>query len=267
MKVPQRTQFPHLHRHHEIFCTADATTFATGSKDTLDIAISGLAVQPGQQRQQQDRHHERLRGGVHGAPNGDKIIYFGLEKNKDNGNNNVGFWFLQGNAELRRRPAGHVTWTGRTWSATSWSCPSSPTAAASAHHRLPVGRRCNAARSIAARGTRPATASATSASSGHDLCDHQLGATPVQRNNTSRPWLTADATLGVGHTIVPPDFFEGGINLTKAFAEQGGTAPRASTPSSATHARRRQRRRRCSTTPAAARAVQDDHDASTGTDA
>ena len=29
---------------------------------------------------------------------GDKIMYFGLEKNKDNGTNDVGFWFLQGNA-------------------------------------------------------------------------------------------------------------------------------------------------------------------------
>ena len=41
------------------------------------------------------------------------------------------------------------------------------------------------------------------------------------------PWLTSDATLGVGKAqIVPPDFFEGGINLTKAFASGGGgTAP------------------------------------------
>jgi hypothetical protein len=38
-------------------------------------------------------------------------------------------------------------------------------------------------------------------------------------------WLTADATLGVGRTVVPPDFFEGGINITKIFAESGSTAP------------------------------------------
>jgi hypothetical protein len=38
------------------------------------------------------------------------------------------------------------------------------------------------------------------------------------------PWLTADATLGVGKTgkVVPPDFFEGGIDLTQAFANSGG---------------------------------------------
>ena len=29
------------------------------------------------------------------APNGDEILYFGLEKNANEGNNNVGFWFLQ----------------------------------------------------------------------------------------------------------------------------------------------------------------------------
>ena len=69
-----------------------------GSKDTLNITPA-VAVQPGQQRQQQDRHHERVRGAYHIGPDGDKIIYFGLEKNKDNGNNNVGFWFLQSNAD------------------------------------------------------------------------------------------------------------------------------------------------------------------------
>ena len=32
------------------------------------------------------------------ATTGDRVVYFGMEKNKDVGTNNVGFWFLQGNA-------------------------------------------------------------------------------------------------------------------------------------------------------------------------
>ena len=36
------------------------------------------------------------------------------------------------------------------------------------------------------------------------------------------PWLTSDATLGVGNTVVSPDFFEGGIDITQAFQGQRG---------------------------------------------
>ena len=45
------------------FNTSDASTFATGSKDTLPITPR-LAVQLRQQRQQQDRRDERVRGVV-----------------------------------------------------------------------------------------------------------------------------------------------------------------------------------------------------------
>ena len=37
-------------------------------------------------------------------------------------------------------------------------------------------------------------------------------------------WLTANGS-SVGHTVVSPDFFEGGINITQAFQGHGGTTP------------------------------------------
>ena len=40
---------------------------------------------------------------------------------------------------------------------------------------------------------------------------------PIEETTHHDPWLTSDATLGVGHTVVPTDFFEGGINLTEVF--------------------------------------------------
>ncbi len=43
---------------------------------------------------------------------GDHIIYFGMEKNTDNGVNDVGFWFLQGNANCAGKPGGGTAWTG-----------------------------------------------------------------------------------------------------------------------------------------------------------
>jgi hypothetical protein len=50
---------------------------------------------------------------------------------------------------------------------------------------------------------------------------------PLEENDSiTTSWLTADATIGVGHTVVPANFFEGGINLTDAFADAGaGAAP------------------------------------------
>ena len=68
-------------------------------------------MQPRQQRQQQDRHHERLRHAVHRRANGDKIFYFGVERNVSNGTNDVGVWFLQSGASCSA-PSGHLNFTG-----------------------------------------------------------------------------------------------------------------------------------------------------------
>jgi hypothetical protein len=201
------------------FCTGDDTTFATGSKDTLDItgwqcnhdnnvnskidimnAYAGAYVVPA--------------GGVNA---GDKIMYFGLEKNKDNGTNDVGFWFLQGNASCSA-PSGHQDWSGKhtvgdvlvVSEFTNGGGVSNITA-----YRW-VG------------GTNPLTQIGTAGdckiSSGNDTMCATTNSGATQFNTTvTTPWLTSDATGGVGRTkIVPPDFFEGGINLTKAFAQSGG---------------------------------------------
>src|SRR5262249_9166030 len=57
------------------------------------------------------------------------------------------------------------------------------------------------------------------------ICATTNSGTKVTNTHITVPWLTSDSTLGVGHTIVPPDFFEGGIDLTQAFKNVGGTAP------------------------------------------
>ena len=62
----------------------------------------------------------------------DRLMYFGLDKNKDNGNNNVGFWFLQGSANCASiGPRRHME-RQHTRTATSSSSPNSRAAAASA---------------------------------------------------------------------------------------------------------------------------------------
>ena len=211
-----------------IFCTNDTTTFATGSKDIL--AISGWQCNADNNVNSKIDIMNAYAGSYRAA-NGDRIIYFGLDKNKDNGNNNVGFWFLQGNANCDAS-SGTATWTGAhtdgdvlvvseftngggvsgitayQWAGGADGCIDSDGDAT----------RCDglpSARAATARSRVPSTISAQPPTPG-----------PTEENDAiTTKWLTADATLGVGHTVVPPDFFEGGINITKIFSESGSTAP------------------------------------------
>ena len=109
------------------FCTGDDTTYATGSKDTLGIGNGGW----------QCNHDNNVNSKIdimnayvlqYTAPNGDKIFYFGVERNVSNGTNDVGVWFLQGGASCTA-PSGSANFTGDTWTATRWSSPSRPPAA------------------------------------------------------------------------------------------------------------------------------------------
>jgi hypothetical protein len=200
------------------FCTADTTTYATGSKDTLDI--------PGWQCNKDNNVNSKIDimnayAAAYTATNGDKIIYFGMEKNKNNGTNDVGFWFLQGNAScVSTGPS--VTWSGThalgdvlvvsefsqgggvsTITAYKWVGGSTPL--------VPFGQGGDCKTDTTGDDTLCATTNATGSA--------------TWNTNITTKWKTADATLGVGNTIVPPDFFEGGINLTKAFLNSGSTVP------------------------------------------
>jgi hypothetical protein len=210
------------------FCTADPSTFATGSKDTLDI--SGW---------QCNRDHNvnskidimNAYAAAYTASNGDKILYFGMEKNKDNGTNNVGFWFLRGNASCVSGGQA-VTWSGlhqvgdvlvvseftsgggvSTITAYRWVGGSTPL--------LPFGQGgdCKTAPS----GQTDSLCATTNAKG-----DTGAGALAWNESVTTK-WKTSDATLGVGNTVVSPDFFEGGINLTKVFAAANQQVPCFST--------------------------------------
>jgi hypothetical protein len=211
------------------FCTADTTTFATGSKDIL--AISGW------QCNKDNNVNSKIDimnayAASYKASNGDRIIYFGLDKNKDNGNNNVGFWFLQGNADCDATN-GTATWSGShtdgdvlvvseftngggvsgitayQWAGGANGCIDSDGDA----------NRCDGL-SFGQGGDCKATLSG-----GDNICATTNSGPTEENDAITTNWLTADATLGVGKTVVPPDFFEGGINITKIFQESGSTAP------------------------------------------
>jgi hypothetical protein len=227
------------------FCTADTTTFATGSKDTQNISGGG-ADQAGNWQCNKDNNVNskiditNAYSAGYTAPNGDRILYFALEKNKDNGNNNAGFWFLQGDANCVSTGSA-VNFTGNhrngdilvtsaftsgggvssilvfRWAGAANGCIDSDPTAAPACDQQPIGS-----------GGDCKTAPTTPPPAPVDtICGTTNSGTLPTNTNISVPWLTADATLGVGTTVVPPDFFEGAINISKAFrdAPGGGSAP------------------------------------------
>jgi len=209
----------------QTFCTSDATTFATGSKDTLNM-------NPGWQCNKDNNVNSKIDimnayAAAFTAASGDKILYFGLDKNKDNGTNDAGFWFLQGDANcaVTSTSGAHPSFTGTHKLGDVLVVAEYSTGGG-------VGN-ITAYRWVG--GSNPLTQIATAAIGTADCKDRlagdsicgttNSGAKPFNTNITTS-WLTSDATLGVGNTVVPPDFFEGGIDITAAFAESdGGTAP------------------------------------------
>jgi hypothetical protein len=223
-----------------IFCTADPTTYATGSKDTLNIT-------PGWQCNTDHNVNSKIdiMNGYaaaytvanpspdSGEAPGDLVLYFALEKNKDNGNNNVGFWFLQGGANCVSA-GGNTPWTGDhqdgdilitsaftsgggvsnigvfKWTGGATGCIDNP-----ANPKLCDQEPFGTGGDCKGASINPEPAICATTNSG-----------PLITNTSILvPWLTSDATIGVGHTIVPPDFFEGAIDLTRAFTGVGQTAP------------------------------------------
>lgn len=211
-----------------IFCTNDVTTFATGSKDSLDITEwqcnrdnnvnSKIDIMNAYAAQYID------------PVTGDQIMYFGLDKNKDNGNNNVAFWFLQGDTSCvsaggaeNFSGSGHVDGDvlivsaftngggvgnidAYRWDGTD-GCIDNPANAATCDGlAIGSGGDCKAASGL------------------DDICATVNGGLEEENDAITTSWLTSDGTIGVGHTVVPPDFFEGGINMTEVFSGSGGAS-------------------------------------------
>ena len=81
------------------FNTSDATTFTTGSKDTLPISGWQCTASANVNSKIDVMNSYAT---AYTAANGDQILYFALERNANTGDANVAFWFLQDqNVETR----------------------------------------------------------------------------------------------------------------------------------------------------------------------
>ncbi|HLO35765.1 MAG TPA: hypothetical protein VK194_06775, partial [Candidatus Deferrimicrobium sp.] len=190
------------------FLTGDDTTFATGSKDTLPINLaSGSDWQCNHDNNVNSKIDIINAYAANYVAGGHKYIYFGLEKDVDNGSNDVGLWLFQDRNVGCSAPVGSADFTG--------------------HHTngdlLLVSEfsngggvsEINAYEWIGddATGHLNTTAIATSKD-----CLDQFGGDAlcavINGKTITMPWKTADSSV-VNAAKVSPNFFEGGIDLTQ----------------------------------------------------
>jgi hypothetical protein len=203
-----------------VFNTFDGSTYATGSKDTLDIDPGWQCSTSNNVLTKNDIMNAYAVAYTNPVPdaNGKKhqILYFGMERNGNNGDANVGFWFLQGEANCDASN-GTAGWTGHHAdgdvlivsaftngggvsgiTAYRWSDADGPGGVAGFLDPNAVGNGgdCQGAAGLDA------------------ICATTNGsAAPGLNAAITTPWLTANGST-VGHTLAPSEFFEGAIDLT-----------------------------------------------------
>ena len=192
------------------FDTSDATTFATGSKDTLNITPGWQCATANNLLSKDDVMNAYAAAFT--AGNGDQILYFALERNANTGDANVAFWFLQDEADCASA-GGNTPWTGNhvdgdllvvsaftkgggvsTIDVYRWNGDATGTLGTT-----------SVAHGVDCKSTGPGDATCATTNSG----------TLAINTAITTPWLTANKTDGVGNTLQVSEFFEGGLNLTK----------------------------------------------------
>jgi hypothetical protein len=244
-------------------CSADITTYATGSKDTLGIGNGGWQCNKDNNvNNKVDINNAYVAsfwsGGSSGS--GDHILYAGIEKEKNNGTNDIGVWFLQSGASCSNPNGGSgKNWTGGhrngdvlvvsefsngggvstvktfTWRAST--DPNSPFFGDGGCIDSRVGffnpktGGCNGLQSGGGGDCKSATLNDTTCATTNaqfkvDPTTGKSVAANPYAGTVSTPWLASDATLGIGNNqVVAPDYIEMGIDLTKLFAGTGEAAP------------------------------------------
>ena len=191
------------------FNTTDHTTFATGSKDTLPIT-PGWQCNRDAQRQQQDRHHERLRGGVHRRRRRPDPLLRAWSATPTPATRNVGFWFLQDENVDCSSPGGNTPFTGdhRDGDLLVVSAfTNGGTVSTIDVYRWNGGANGSLGTTPVAHGVD----CKTTAGNTDPACATVNGPTNGTGGTITTPWLTANKQDGPGHSLRTSEFFEGGL--------------------------------------------------------
>jgi len=188
------------------FSTADPTTFTTGSKDTLPISTGWQCTASNNVNSKIDVMNAYA-GAYKDPATGDEILYFALERNTNTGDANVAFWFLQGAVGCNDN-GGTASFTGDHQDGDLLivsAFTNGGTVSTIDVYRWNGGATGSLGTTAVAHGVDCKT------TGGNDTA-----CATVNTGTITTPWLTATKQDGVGHSLRISDFFEGGLNLTKA---------------------------------------------------
>jgi len=195
--------------------SADSSTFTSGSKDTLNISTGWRCVGANNVTDKGDIQNAYAAAYFDPSTH-HLILYFGMEKNAPNGNNDMGVWFLRDGTVGCNNPSpggGGLAFSGNHQDgdillvAAFTGGGSNPTVSA---YQWDGG----AGGSL--NQTALATGGACGTASGNDLC-----AITNDTASVTTPWQTQDKNsatpqnkTGLGTTLGADQFFEGAIDLT-----------------------------------------------------
>ena len=191
------------------FSTADASTYATGSKDTLPI--SGWQCNKDNNVNSKIDILNAYAAAYTDPQSGDQIVYFALERNANTGDANVGFWFLQDDVGCTSS-GGAVTFTGEHRDGDLFIV--SEFSGGGKVSTIQVYRWNGGANG--ALGTDPVVQGGDCKLAGTQdaVCATANDVTNGTGGTITTPWQTANKQDGVGNSLRTAEFFEGGLNLT-----------------------------------------------------
>jgi len=188
--------------------TSDSTTYTQGSKDTLNIHSGWVCTASNNVTNKGDIQNDYALAYTDPGT-GQQILYFALERNSNSGDANVAFWFLQDPTANCSTANGTTAWTGNHEDGDILIVSA-----------FTGGGSVSTINAYRWNGGANGSLGTTPIASGGDCqANTQGGDNICATANTGTihtPWLTNNngKTTGLGNTLLPGEFFEGGINLT-----------------------------------------------------
>ncbi|MCU1463000.1 MAG: hypothetical protein JWO37_3075 [Acidimicrobiales bacterium] len=186
----------------------DETVYATGSKDTLNISSGWQCKKANNVGDKVDIVNAYA--AAYTAPNGDFILYFGMEKSSPNGDSNIAMWFLKDGTVDCDSTSGTKNFTGDHQDGDLLVVSAFTNGGLSANvaaYKWSGG----------ANGHLDTSPSATGGTCGPsttpDPADQNACAITNSTASITPPWNHPDKD---GGALNPLEFFEGGVNLTAA---------------------------------------------------
>jgi hypothetical protein len=182
--------------------TADSSTFATGSKDTLDITPGWQCKKSNNVTDKGDIQNTYM-APYRDPSNGHLVIFAGLEKNAPNGDNNMAVWLLKDGTVACTAGSGNTAFTGTHQDGDLLLV------AAFLNGGLNPVIKAYQWESGALDQTALSSGGKCGTTGSENLC-----AITNDNAHVTTPWVTDDKVLGTGNELGNDQFYEMGADLT-----------------------------------------------------